>query len=428
MKKAIILSAVLLFTLFLQAQETYDFIIAKVGREIILITELARHISQMRNAQMWDERMTEMDVLESLIENKLIVQKARELNIRIEERRITNMVDMQIEQIRASFGSDEEFHRELRAAGMILSDLRQYYEDLVRDQFLRERLIQTEIRSKIHITDTELLAFYNEEKDNFPTRDTSYELAMIMRIPKASEESDRLALEKIQNIQELLLNGEDFATLAREYSNCPSGQFGGDLGYFGRGMMVEEFETAAFALETDQLSDIVKSDFGYHIIKQTGRRGNEVQASHILIFVEESEDDIQREYEFLQSLKERVLQGENFGMLAAIYSEDENSKNNNGIVGTLTQDEYPPWFAMELRNLEIGHISEILVYQEILYIFTINQEFEPRNLEFEEIKEQLRELLLQRKQYELYEQWMEDLKKDIYVEIYEDRLHAFTGN
>ena len=424
--KKILLLCVLTFIIFsLYSTETIDFIIAKVGREIILFSDLVRQINQMRNAQMWNERMTEAEVLESLIENKLIVQKARDLNIRADERRISTMVDSQIAQIRASFPTEEAFQSELRNAGLVLSELRQYYEDLLREQFLRDRLIQTEIRNKINITDADINRFYLEEKENLPQRDTSYELAMILRMPGPSDETKNQALERVNTIKENIKNGDDFDMLARQYSDCPSGQYGGDLGYFSRGMMVEEFERAAFSLSMNEVSDIVQTSFGYHIIQLTDRRGNEIKASHILIMVEESETDIEREKEFLQSLRERIINGESFSKIAYEYSFDENSKENDGIIGILTPEEYPPWFIEELSALSVGQISEVLEYQNALYLFTIYQEFEPRSLEFDEIKEQLREVLLTNRQFELYESWIENLKNEFYVEIIEDRLSAF---
>ena len=408
--------------------ETVDFIIAKVGRDIILFSDLARQMNQMRNAQMLDSRMTESDILESMVENKLIVQKARELGIRIDERRIANMLDSQMAQIRSAFDSDEQFHRELRNAGLTQSELRQYYHDLLVEQFLRERLIQSEIRSKIRITDAELHQFFIEESENFPVRDTAYEFAMILRMPGASDETINNSLLRIQEIEQLLDEGGDFAELARQYSECPSASSGGDLGYFSRGMMVESFENAAFNLEIDEISEIVRTDFGFHIIKLTGKRGNDISASHILILVEETEQDVLLEREILVDLKTRIENGEDFIQLALEYSEDENSKQNNGILGSLTKEEFPPWFSNELSDLEINQVTEILEYQNILYLFKLMDIIEPRPFEFEEISEQLRELMLSRRQLELYDQWIEALRHEIFVELYEDRLNEFLRN
>jgi len=424
MKKIITLLVLSLYVLNVFAAERIDFIVAKVGRDVILFSDLMKQINQMRSARMWDENMTEMLVLTSMVENKLIVQKARELNIRIDERRIQSSADAQIEHIRASFASEEEFFRELRNAGLLLSDLRNYYIDQMTEQFLRDRLIQTEIRSRINITDADLLRFYNEEKYTFPLRDESFEIAMILRIPAPSEETNVEVREKITAIRNRLRREDDFAVLAQQFSDCPSGQAGGDLGFFGRGTMVEEFENAAFNLEINQISEITKTQFGYHLIKVTDRRGNEVRASHILVMLSESESDIERERRFMSELTNRLAGGECFATLATLYSHDEDSKNNDGIISNLTRAEFPHFFAPTLNNLEIGQISSVLEHQNMFYIFKINQAFPPRLLEFAEIREQLRELLTVRKQVELYEQWVEDLQNEIFVRVYEERLRA----
>ena len=413
----ILVSAIHLF-----ATDTIDFIIAKVGREIILYSDLVKQINQMRSAGMYREEMEDLIILENMIENKLIIQKARDLNIRIEDRRIANAVENQFNTVKAQFRTEEEFFRELRNAGLLQSDLRKFYEEQFTEQFLRERLIQTEIRSKINLTDSDLLAFYHAEKDEFPLRDETFELAMILRIPGPSEETDRIARDKIDSIHNRIKNGEDFAQLAQEFSECPSAAVMGDLSYFGRGMMVPEFEDAAFRLNIDEVSNVVKTQFGYHIIKLTDRRNNEIRASHILVLLEETEADVTREQAQMQEILNRLRSGEDFAQLASTYSQDNDTKSNNGVIGALTRSEFPNFFVDELETLQPGEFSEVLEYQNMLYIFTINQAFEPRPYQFDEITEQLRDILTNQRQIELYEHWMENLKHEIFVQIYEDRL------
>jgi peptidyl-prolyl cis-trans isomerase SurA len=376
----------------------------------------------MRSAKVWSDEMTPMLVLENMVENKLIIQKARELNIRIDERRISNAVESQIAQVRSQFKTEDDFFRELRNAGLLLSDLRKYYEETFTEQFLRDRLIQTEIRSKINITDSDILSFYQAQRDSIPLKGETYELAMIVRSPGPSPETNRLALEKINSLKNRLQAGEDFVTLAKEHSDCPSAKVMGDLGYFSKGMMVKEFEDAAFDLNLNQVSDVVKTSFGYHLIKLTDRKNNEIRASHILVILSESEDDVLREREFMQQLQARLQAGEDFATLAAEYSQDPDSQKNNGVIGALTRDEFPNFFEEELKDLQVGSISDVLEYQNMFYLFTINQEFESRPADFDEISDRLKEILITRRQMELYGQWMKNLKDEIFVQVYEDRL------
>ena len=428
MKKTIILILIFLIVLSLNSQEKVDFILAKVGREIILFSDLVRQINQMQNAQMLNERISHIDILESMVENKLIVQKARELNIRVDDRRINSTLDLQMSQIRANFNSEEDFHRELRNSGLTVSELRQYYHDLFVEQFLRERLIQTEIRNKIRLSDQELHSFFIEEYDNLPQRGEGFRFAVILRVPGASEQTITEANERISEIKEMLNEGADFEELAKLYSECPSGSFGGDLGYFSKGMMVASFEETAFNLQLDEISEIVRTDFGYHIIQVTDIRDNEIQARHILILIEESDDDISREISFMESLKERAINGEDFAQLSVKYSTDESIKNNNGLVGPYIKEEFPPWFSEELSELKLNDMTNVLEHQNVLYIFKLTEIVEPRNLEFEEIKDQLRELLLSQRQFELYESWIESLKAEIFVDIFEERLDEISRN
>jgi len=407
------------------ATETIDFIIAKVGRDIILFSDLVRQINQMRGARVWTEDMTPEMVLNSMVENKLIVQKARELNIRVDERRINNSVENQLNQVRESFGSEEEFHRELRNAGMLLSDLRRMYEETLTEQFLRERLIESEIRRRISINDADVLEFYHEEYGLLPTRGESFEVAMILRMPSPSEDTENAARERIRAIQNRLNRGDSFEQMAREFSECPSSQAGGNLGSFGRGMMVEEFENAAFELAVDEVSDLVRTEFGYHLIKVTDKNQDEVTASHILIMVNESPIDIDRERVFIHELADRIHGGESFANIASFYSHDDNSRENNGVVNVLTRDQFPSFFAPILNELSVGQVSEVFEYQNMFYLFRINEAFPERRFEFDEIQEQLRELLTVRRQSELYEQWVENLQTEIYVQIYLERLDAF---
>lgn len=423
--KKIVFFFLLLFLSINLFSEQVDFIVAKVGREIILLSDLMKQINQMKSAQMWNDNITETDVLVDMIENKLIIQKARELNIRIDEKRINTSAEAQLNQVKTQFPTEDDFFRELRNAGLLQSDLRRYYQEMFTENFLKEKLIQTEIRSRINLTDSDIYDFYLVQRDSLALKPETYEIAMILRIPGPSQETEREALKKIELIQKKISQGEDFATLAMQFSECPSSQMGGDLNYFTRGMMVKEFEDAAFKLQINQVSPIIKTSFGYHLIKLTDKKDDEIRASHILVMLNESPDDIERERLFINNLHSKLVNGTSFDSLAFVYSHDEDSKSKYGVIGTLTTDEFPQWFSSEITALGIGEFTDVLEYQNMFYIFRKNRSFDPRPLDFNEVRSFLREVLMRKRQMQLYEQWMENLKKEIYVHIYEDRLNVF---
>ncbi|MCK9328871.1 MAG: peptidylprolyl isomerase [Candidatus Cloacimonetes bacterium] len=423
MKKLYVLIFLMTFIINIFA-EKIDFVVAKVGRDIILYSDLQKQINQIKSAKMWNDQMDNQFILKDMIENKLIVQKARELNIKIDEKRITDLAENQLNQVKAQFSNEDEFFKELRNAGILQSDLKKYYQEMITENMLKEELIRTEIRNKININDSDIYDYYTTYSDSIPLKPVSYEISMILRIPSPSDETQQNAYDKISLIQKKLNQGEDFALLAEQYSECPSSKVGGDLNYFTRGMMVKEFEDAAFKLQINQISPIVKTSFGYHIIKVTDKRDNEVRASHILIMLAESEEDIQREKEFTNDLYLQLQNGATFDSLATIYSHDTESKDNNGIIGVLSENEFPAWFKEEISKLDIGNFTDVLKYQNMFYIFKKNKEFAPRPMEFDEVKANLKEILFRDKQMQLYEEWMDNLKNEIYVHIYKERLNV----
>ena len=313
----IVLLLTIIFSLgSLKANEPVDFIVAKVGKEIVLFSDLVKQINQMKSARMWSDDITTDLILNSMIDNKLIVQKAREQNIRVNEREIRATAENQLNHVRSQFPSAREFNRELRNSGLTATDLRKYYEDLLTEQQLRRELIRQEISNKINITDSDIFEYYQNNQTDLPMKDTTYEIAVIVRVPQPSPETVRAARNKINDIRNRIQRGNDFASLARQLSDCPSGQNGGDLGYFTRGMMVKEFEDVAFNTGVNEISDIVQTRFGFHIIMVTDRGGNEVRASHILAQIVESEKDVVVERELLSNLLDRATQGESFSDLA----------------------------------------------------------------------------------------------------------------
>jgi len=412
-----------LFIALYSAQQV-DFIVAKIGREVLLYSDVQKQKLSLQSARMWNDQITEDMILTDMVESEMIVQKARELNIRVDDRQIKASAEQQITQIQSQFPSTRDFYRELRAAGLTVPELRKHYEDQITNQQLKERLIQSEIRSKINITDSDIYNYFHSDQAQLPLKDESYELAMILRMPRASSQTDRDARNKINDVRNRLQRGEDFARLARQYSEDGSASGGGDLGYFTRGQMIKEFEDVAFSTGINEVSDIVKTQFGYHIIRVTDKTDDQVRASHILILVKETEDDINREKTFMNTLTERLQNGEDFGELASEYSHDEDTKKSGGVIGVLTKREFPQWFAEKLKTLDVGDISEVLEYQNMFYLFKINQAFPPRPLEFDEVREALRAELSRQRQMELYEQWMEDMRAEMFVVMYSDRLDA----
>ena len=144
---------------------------------------------------------------------------------------------------------------------------------MLTEQSLIDQILKREITSKVSVSEAEVEHFYNETKDSLAVKPVSWELGLIVREIKPSEATKQAKLAEIKEIQNRLKNGEDFATIAINESDCPSKEVGGDLGFVKKGQMVKPFEDAAFALKLVEISDILESNYGYHIIKLEEKKG-----------------------------------------------------------------------------------------------------------------------------------------------------------
>jgi peptidyl-prolyl cis-trans isomerase C len=213
------------------------------------------------------EMMPQMEnaALDQLINIEVLYQKGKKLTVKDLEQK----VDEKVGQTRKQFPSQADFEKALKGANITENKLK----DLARRNIVIDNLMQKEVFSKITITEADVKKFYDDNPDKFkmPER-TQASHILISADQKATPEDKKKAKEKAEAIRKRVAKGEDFATVAKAESNCPSAAKGGDLGYFGKGQMVPEFEKAAAALKLGELSDVVESPFGYHIIKVMDRK------------------------------------------------------------------------------------------------------------------------------------------------------------
>ncbi len=414
-KKILVLMLVLLAVI--AHSEVIDRIIAKVGNDIILESDLTKQIMQMKSAGVIDDEISNEDILDQMIEFKLIIQKAKELDYVVDKNQISEMANKRLAEIESQFKSETEFLAELKKSGMNKFDLLDYFEEMFEEQSLREQVVRYEIESKIDISEDEIQQYYQDNIIDLPLRKPSYKLGMIVSqiIPSTKTREERYS--QLEDILERINRGEDFAELAKEYSDCPSSASGGDLGYFGRGEMVKEFENTAFSMKPGEVSDIVETQFGYHIIKLQDIKENKVRASHILKDLTPTKKDSLAMKKVMMNVLQRYKDGEDFGELALNYSDDKESSLNDGIIGIYPHGEYPPLYKEYYEKLEPSQVSDVVQIQDMFYIFA-NLEDVPQGVyQLEEIRDKIKDMARAEKRQNYYNKWIEDLKKEIYVEI-----------
>jgi peptidyl-prolyl cis-trans isomerase C len=253
-----------------QTADTGKMVVAKVNKTEILESDLDQAINtvvaqnpQLQSLMSSDDQMKEFkaQVLQQLISTELLAQEGKKLNIKD----LDQQVDEAYKKVKANFPNEEDFQKSLTLQNMTEADLRKEIENSVRIQ----NLIDQNVKKDVSVSEEETKSFYDKNQDKFIEKESVKASHILVQSDKDTEkEKDEKAREKIDGLLKRAKNGEDFAALAKENSEDPSAERNsGELGYFSKGQMVPEFEDAAFALKVGEISDVVKTPFGYHIIK-----------------------------------------------------------------------------------------------------------------------------------------------------------------
>ncbi len=373
--KQLIFTLTLLSTLFISAQntpngQTIEKIIAKVDNEIVLLSELEKTYIQYKHSGAPNSPNLKCKVLESLLINKLLVAKASIDSVTVETDVINRELDRRMKYILSQFGGDEE---ELKKAyGKTSTQLKTELRPQIKEQMLVQRM-QAKITGDIKMTPKEIQGYFDKiPKDSLPFISTEVEIAQVVRYPKTSERQKADVSNQLAEIKKRVENGEDFCKLASIYSEDPgSKNVCGQLGYRKRGELVPEFEATALSMNPGEISEPIKSQFGYHLIQLIDRRGNEYAARHILITVKTGEENYTQSLNLLDSLRSQVLANDSidFNHVAHKFNEDKASKNmgnritdNNGNTRVSAENLGPNLYFI-IDGMKEGEISKPMKFQ-----------------------------------------------------------------
>jgi peptidyl-prolyl cis-trans isomerase SurA len=398
-----------------------DKIVAVVGDEIILLSDLW---NQLRNMLL--ERGQTMDslppnivesymkeVLNDMINEQLLLVKAAQDSIEVDYRQVDLIEQQQLSTILGSYNEEE-----LANHGLTMQQLRY----MIREDAYKYVLTQTlseDIGAAVNVTSQEMEAWVEANRDSLPEMPEEFKISHILVFPRVSEEKKNDVRAKLQGILDRIRNGEDFAELAKEYSeDSGNAPYGGDLDFFPRGRMVPEFEAAAFALEVGEVSNIVETQYGFHIIKLTERRGAEIRASHILLVLTPGEDDIAQIVSQLQKIKDDIEAGTTtFAEAAKEHSEDETSSALGGQLQWLRRNEGLASFIDAASKLEKGQISDPFKSEFGYHIVKLDDYRPAHVLNVRDDNSMIRTYVRQQKIYQEVQRVVERLKEEAYISI-----------
>lgn len=240
-----------------------------LNREMKLISlKLARQGRPMDDAQL---KRYEGNIRETLISRTLLLQQSQTLGISVKE----SLVDKALGEFKNGFKDDKAYRQALDDMGFTEATLKQQ----IKEGLTIKALIDKEVMQKVSVSDQQVRAYYDENPNLFRRPEQVRASHILIQVPQGADQAKRdQALATIEALKVRIDNGEDFASLAMENSEGPSKTKGGDLGFFGREQMVKPFSDAAFALQPGQVSDVVETRFGYHLIKVTERQGEQTMA------------------------------------------------------------------------------------------------------------------------------------------------------
>jgi peptidyl-prolyl cis-trans isomerase SurA len=404
-----------------QAQQMIDGVAAIVGQEIILKSEVDQYVQSyviqnkinvVSNPELYDK--LKKDVLDRLIEQKILLTKADEDTIEATEREVDRYLEEQMRSMIDRVGSEAQLEAAFDAPiKKIRRDLRVETENRLKIETLRRKKFQD-----IKISRREVELFYNTYKDSLPGITETVDISHILKQVKPGGSSAEAAQAKIVDIKLKLEDGADFGELAKEYSEDPAtAPRGGDLGFIKRGDLVKEFEEVAFSLEPNQVSDIVQTQFGYHIIKLIEKRGEKIHSAHILIQLKPTDEDDIRVANELEEARQKILEGESFEKMALDLSDDENVVNDKGHLGTWEVDKLAiPEFKGVLEKLDVGEISSPFKTSYGYHIVRLNMHNMPREASLDKDWEQIKNMAMNYKMETEYRNWIAELREDIPIE------------
>jgi peptidyl-prolyl cis-trans isomerase SurA len=405
------------------AQEVLDRIVAVVGNETILESELKMQMSlflnqrgiEVKNAE--EQSRLERELLDQMINDKLLLLAAqKDTTIEVNSKEVESAVEDQWKNVKSEFSSEEAFEKQLKDEGLTESELRKKYREQIKNQMMTDRLISSKL-SKVTVSTKEVKDFYQAYKDSIPDQPEAVKLSHILLEIKPSQETLDSLKRKAEKILELVKSGQDFAQLASMYSDDPSGKEGGDLGFFKKGDMIPKFEQVAFSLNPGEVSDVVETEFGYHIIKVEDKKDDRVHARHILILVRPSPEDSLRVEELADSLYHQLLEGSDFGEMAKKFSADEESKKLGGELDWYPITSMIPGFKEWVKDKKIGEISPPIKSQYGIHILKVLDRREQRELTLEDDWDTIKDMVRRKKTNELVAKWAEELRQKTYVEI-----------
>lgn len=408
-----------------------DRIIVKVDNYFILKSEVENQYQQYITSGQANTP-NRCQILEGLVVNKLMLAKAEIDSVIVEDKRIEAELNSRMEQMEGQYGSAKNI---VEAYGKSIATLKEDLRSSLKEQ-LTGRKMQDKITDDVKITPKEVAAFFNEiPRDSLPYLPAEVEISHIIRIAKPNKNQKEELYAKLLDFRRRVEKGESFEDLAKVHSeDLGSGKRGGDLGFAKRGAMVAPFEAAALRLKPNQMSDVVESEFGFHLIQLLEIRGQEYHARHILLRPDYQKLDLTEPTKFLDSIRVLVQRDSTtFEKAAKEFSEDKTTQDAGGVIMDATNGgnrlaydgTMDPALFFALDSMKVGTISTPIPFRtddgrSAVRILFFKAKHPPHFANLKDDYQKLSQITLSRKKNNAIEKWFMKAKDDVFIFIDEE--------
>ncbi len=430
MVAAIIVSIMSAFQATAQApvQRQVDGIIAKIDNQIVLKSELEfSYLQYLAQSKQQPSADLKCQVFKSLVQDKLLLARAEIDSVTVEEDRVTGELNRRIDYLSAQVGGVERLEQYYNKS------IRQLKDDLrktIQDQLVMQKM-QEEIAGKVRVTPKEVAAYFSRiPADSLPYFSSEVELGQIVKYAEVSKQQKQEARQQLEELRKRILAGEDFATLAKQYSQDPgSAAAGGELGFFKKKELVPEYEAAALRLEPGGISGIVESQFGFHLIQLIERKGQEFNTRHILIKPATATVNIEESIAELDSIR-TLIQNDSisFAKAAKDFSDDFATKDNGGMMTSrngstyIPMDQVDPNIFFVIDTMQVGEISEPIPFRtedgkEAVRIIQLKGKSTPHQANLQDDYPKIAAAALNDKKSKAVDEWFRKNIDSVYIEI-----------
>jgi len=428
MKRIAVLVTALALATGMSAQPlVIDRVVAVVGDFNVLQSDIEQQYLQYKMSGSYVPPDIRCDIFNQLIEQKLLMSQAKIDSVEVGPDQVELQMEARLDYFISQFGSEEEMEAYFNKS---IFDIKDDLRDAIHEQMVTGQ-VQSSITEDVTTTPSEVKEFYRSlPPDSIPYINTEVKLAQIVAYPSYSEEALFEVKERLLELRRRVQEGEDFGTLAILYSEGPTASRRGELGFMMRSELDKAYADAAWALKPGQVSKIVESSFGYHIIQMIERRGDRANTRHILMKPKADANAKQKAIYKLDSLLALIRTDSlSFDLAAKRHSEDEKTSVNGGLLvnpqtmaATFELDELPTKDYYMIRNLEVGATTE--PYETVDHnqktcfkILLLKNRIEPHRANLRQDYLLLQEMALRKKNMEVMDQWVEEKKSNTYIRI-----------